>query len=431
MGIYKKAGTILGITLIIIATAITLNSGSNQVIKRQSGSAVTDDLDYNSSLYKELTFQYDTFIRNTLLKENIPGLAVVIIKNDKVILMKGYGVKKSGGNDSVDVNTVFRLGSVSKGFASVLTGILINENKLSWDDQVIRFLPEFSLKNPEYTKRLTVRHVLSQTSGLPMHTYTDLLDDNVPFSQIKPLLSGVDPISPPGKEYSYQNVMYSIIADVLNSATGKDYKTLVKERIFVPLNMQHASLDYNTICCDSNVAYPHLYAGNNLWKPQKLNDRYYTVAPASGVNASISDMAMWLKALIGDYPEFIPENALNEIFKPQIVTPIKRKFKHSWKNLDKLYYGLGWRIFECNGEKIIYHGGYVKGYRAEISIDSKDQTGIVVLFNANCRLSNFCIPRFWEYYFYNKKCLTSEKSGTLTSLKDQFHNNQLFSFPAY
>ena len=161
MGIYKKAGTILGITLIIIATAITLNSGSNQVIKRQSGSAVTDDLDYNSSLYKELTFQYDTFIRNTLLKENIPGLAVVIIKNDKVILMKGYGVKKSGGNDSVDVNTVFRLGSVSKGFASVLTGILINENKLSWDDQVIRFLPEFTpLQN--YLLRLIPSPIIKQ-----------------------------------------------------------------------------------------------------------------------------------------------------------------------------------------------------------------------------------------------------------------------------
>jgi beta-lactamase class C len=399
MGTYRKVGLALILIAVIIVTAITLNSGSNAVVNKKPKVYDTNSFSYTKSLYNQLIFDYDTFIRHSLESENLPGLALVIVKNNQVLLIKSYGVKAFGGNDSINANTVFRLGSVSKGFASVLTGILVNDKKLSWNDQVIKYVPDFSLKNPDYTKQLTIRHILSQSSGLPVHTYTDMLDYNVPYDQIKPLIRNVDPIGPPGKEYSYQNVVYSLIADVLQSATNQDYQTLVNNKLFIPLNMQHASVDFESISNDSNVAMPHLYAGENLWKSQKLNNRYYTVAPASGVNASISDMAQWLMALLGNYPEFVPEKTLEEVFSPQISTPVKRKFRHSWKHLDNLYYGLGWRIFETNGENIIYHGGYVKGYRAEIALDCKEKVGIAVLFNCNCKLANKCVPEFWELYF--------------------------------
>lgn len=399
MGTYRKIGLALALIIFIIVTAIALNSGSNSEANKHTNASDTSSYSYTKSVYSKLIFDYDTFIRNSCEAENLPGLAVVIVKNNQILLMKGYGVKEFEGSDSVDANTVFRLGSVSKGFASVLTGILVNDKKLSWNDPVVKYVPDFSLKNPDYTKQLTIRHILSHSSGLPMHTYTDMLDYNVPFGDIKPLIRNVDPIAPPGKEYSYQNVVYSVIADVVHSATNQDYQTLVKNKIFIPLNMQHASIDFESMGNNSNIAMPHLYAGKSLWKPQRLNSRYYTVAPASGVNASISDMAKWLMALLGDYPEFVPEKALEEVFSPQISTPIKRKFRRSWKNLDNLYYGLGWRIFETNGENIIYHGGYVRGYRAEIALDYKEKIGIAVLFNCNCRLANKCIPEFWELYF--------------------------------
>ena len=399
MSTYRKLGLALILIIFIIITAITLNSGSNSIVNKQPKISDTNSFSYNKSFYSKLIFDYDTFIRHSFEAENLPGLALVIIKNNQILMMKSYGVREYGGNDSIDLNTVFRLGSVSKGFASVLTGILVNDKKLSWNDQVIKYLPDFSLKNPDYTDQLTIRHILSHTSGLPMHTYTDMLDYNVPYDQIKPLISLVDPIDPPGKEYSYQNVVYSLIADVVYSATNQDYQTLVQNKIFIPLNMQRASLDFESISNDSNVAVPHLNAGKSLWKPQKLNERYYTVAPASGVNASISDMARWLMALLGNYPEFIPDNALEEVFSPQISTPIKRKFRPCWKDLGNIYYGLGWRIFETNGENIIYHGGYVRGYRAEMALDYKEKVGIAVLFNCNCRLANKCIPEFWELYF--------------------------------
>jgi beta-lactamase class C len=399
MGTYRKLGLAVILILFIIVTAITINSGSNSIVTRQPKSSDTNSYNQYKSVYSKLIFDYDTFLRNSFTTENLPGMAAVVVKDNQVLFIKGFGVREFGGNDSINANTVFRLGSVSKGFASVLTGILVNDKKLSWNDQIIKYIPDFVLKNADYTDQLTIRHILSHTSGLPMHTYTDMLDYNVPFDQIKPLIGLVDPIGPPGQEYSYQNVVYSLIADVVLSATDHDYQTLVYNKIFIPLNMQRASLDFNSISTDSNVAIPHLKAGNSLWKPQNLNSRYYTVAPASGVNASISDMARWLMALLGNYPDFIPENALEEVFSPQVSTPIKRKFRSSWKNLGDLYYGLGWRIFETNGENIIYHGGYVRGYRAEIALDYKEKVGIAVLFNCNCRLANKCIPEFWELYF--------------------------------
>ncbi|MBN2213410.1 MAG: beta-lactamase family protein [Bacteroidales bacterium] len=399
MGIYGKFGLSVILIVFIIVTAITLNSGSNSVVREQPKISDTNNYSYNKTFYSKLISDYDTFIRNSTEAEHLPGLALVIVKDNQILFIKGYGVREYGGNDSIDLNTVFRLGSVSKGFASVLTGILVNDKKLSWNDHIIKYLPDFTLKNPDYTKQLTIRHILSHTSGLPMHTYTNMLDYDVPYDQIKPLISLVDPVGPPGKEYSYQNVIYSLIGDVVYSATDQDYQKLIYNKIFIPLNMQRASIDFESISKDSNVAFPHLYAGQNLWRSQKLNGRYYTVAPASGVNASISDMARWLIALLGNYPEFIPDNALEEVFSPQISTPVKRKFRHSWKDLGNLYYGLGWRIFETCGKKIIYHGGYVRGYRAEIALDLEEKVGIAVLFNCNCKLANKCIPEFWELYF--------------------------------
>jgi CubicO group peptidase (beta-lactamase class C family) len=163
MGTYKKVGLALILILFIIITAITLNSGSNSEASKHTMGSDTSCFSHNKSVYSKLIFEYDTFIRNASANENLPGLAVVIVKNNQILLMKGYGVKEFEGNDSVDANTVFRLGSVSKGFASVLTGILVNDKKLSWNDQVIKFVPDFSLKNPDYTKQLTIRHILSHS----------------------------------------------------------------------------------------------------------------------------------------------------------------------------------------------------------------------------------------------------------------------------
>jgi beta-lactamase class C len=212
------------------------------------------------------------------------------------------------------------------------------------------------------------------------------------------MLKEVPAISPPGEVYSYQNVVYSLIADILKKATGKCYNSLVVEKIFYPLEMKDASIDFYSLVKGSNTAKPHLIRNNN-YKARKIRDKYFSTSPASGVNTSISDLSKYLTALLKGYPDVISPEILNEIYRPHIKTHIRRRYIRNWKYLGDLYYGLGWRIVNYRDNEIIYHGGYVTGYRAEIALCPDEGIAIAVLINSSSKLANKCIPAFFDMYF--------------------------------
>lgn len=390
----------LSVILLLFLTIVSLSRNlihvstkdhRNYIIETVSTSPVSSDFD-------SLVSNYDKFFSIKLQEDNCPGAAVAIVKDTGIKWLKGYGVKEAGTLDSVDINTVFRIGSVSKGFAAVITGILVNEKILTWDDRVKDYLPDFSLKDSVNSDNMTIRHIMSHTTGFPKHTYTNLLDQDVPYEEIIKLLDDVPAISPPGKYYSYQNVVFSLIGDILQNITGKCYNSLVAERIFEPLEMDDSSIDYFNLAESSNLARPH-YKTNDGYKSKNISCRYYSVSPASGVNSSISDMSKWLAALLGNNPDVINPDILKEIYKPNIKTYIRYKYRKYWKDLKDLHYGLGWRIFNYRGNEIIYHGGYINGYRAEIALCPKEGIGIAVLMNSSSELSNMCIPKFFDIYF--------------------------------
>jgi beta-lactamase class C len=345
-----------------------------------------------------LVYAYDIYLQHSIDSMKSPGAAVALVYKGEIMLLKGYGVKKSGETDTVDVHTVFRLGSVSKGFASILTGILVEEGSLSWDDRIQHFLADFKMRDTASAAHMTVRNILSQTTGFPEHTYTDMLDNGFEYDNIKSALAGVPTIAKPGELYTYQNVAYSLIGDVLYSASGIDYNNLLQEKIFQPLNMRDASTDFASFNYNPNSAMPHLRAGNT-WKAKPKNNRYYSASPASGVNASASDMAAWLLALTGYYPEVIDNKTIVAISGHNIETPKKATYRRYWKSLDKTYYGLGWRVFNIGGHDIVYHGGYVEGFRAEIAFDPETKMGIAVLFNSNTPVASQCVPHFVNSFF--------------------------------
>ena len=381
---------------ILIITLISLSF--NRYIKPTNTWLTEHEKPYINHNYDSIISAIDYDMKNGFLKGQYPGAAIVIVKDNHILFMKSYGVKEYGTNDSVDINTVFRLGSVSKGFAGALSGIMVQEKIFDWDDTVKHFLPSFNLQNDEYENEMTIRHLLSHTTGLPVHAYTVLLDDNVPYEKIKPLLCSIPSIGPPGKYYSYQNVIYSMVADIMEVQTGKNYPTLLKKKLFQPLKMYNASADYESIIKNKDVAKPHVKLKNGKWLPEKQNKRYYSVAPAAGVNASISDMSKYLVALLGYVPEVLDTSILDDIFEPNIQSNIKWKYKKSWKKLNKVYYGLGWRIFDYNNNKIVFHSGYVRGYKAEIALMPSDGIGIAVLFNGASYYSSHCIPNFIDNY---------------------------------
>lgn len=339
---------------------------------------------------------YDEMMRELIHDTGIPGASVAIIRDTTVIFQRGYGVKSVGGTDSVDQRTVFRIGSVSKCFAAVLTAILVEEKVLNWDDPVVKYLPDFQLKSPEYTQQLTLRHLLSHTTGLPYHTYTTLVEDGMTLPDMIARLKDVND-GPVGKLYSYQNVAFSIIGEVIHAATGKTYEQMLEEKVFRPLAMREASASYEGILYHPNVAHPHLRR-HRQWKEIAISDKYYNVAPAGGINASILDMTQWMQAMLGNRPHVISRASLDTLYKPFVRAASRNRAYRKIGRIKNNYYGLGWRILQFPDDTLIYHGGYVNGYRSEVAIYPKDRIAICILANAPGDVTDTGIPLFMDLY---------------------------------
>lgn len=347
---------------------------------------------------QQLLAQYEEEILKLQSKTRTPGVAIAIVSDTTTLYLNAIGLKTAGTSDSLDVHSVFRLASVSKCFAPVLTGLLVEDGLLAWDDPVVKYVPGFALKSKSHTDSLTLRHVLSHTTGLPYHTYTTLVEDGVDLSFMLEKLRDIDLIGKPGEVYSYQNVAYSVIAEVIRAVTGKSYEQLMYERIFIPLHMRDASISYDSIMANPNVAQPHLLWRKG-WKPTTIKNTYYNVAPAGGINASIADMAQWLKALLGTRPEFIDASTLNEIYAPAVRAKSKNRNFRKWIDRADSHYAMGWRVLNFREDTLLYHGGYVRGYRSEIAIDRNNRIGICVLTNGPGKLVDNSVPIFFSMYF--------------------------------
>jgi len=341
--------------------------------------------------------KFDTFLRDSLQNTGCVGAAATIFHRDEIVYTLTHGVKRAGTKDSVDQHTVFRLASVSKGFAGVLAAILQEEGIISMDDRIIEYLPGFRLKDSVNTHDLAIRHVLNHTSGLVPHAYDNLAEDGKTIKEIIPELATVDIAGIPGQYYGYQNVIFSLIDTLAVLKTNRDYGELVYRKIFRPLGMKDASTGYRGLIWNHNVAFPHDRI-NGEYHPHPLNKGYYNLLPAAGVNASIDDMGKWLAALLGFLPKKLDTAVINLISTPQVYTPLKRNYTRFWDPIEARYYSFGWRIFDYKGKRILYHGGYVRGYRAEIAFCPEENTGIAFLLNSPNRLASQVVPTFFNMF---------------------------------
>ena len=346
---------------------------------------------------KEFIHDYATELEHSFWQSRTPGAAIVIIKDSTVLLMRGFGYKNVEERDGVDENTVFRLASLSKGFAGILSGIMVEKDYIDWSDKVMTHVPEFQLKSKDQTFQTQIRHVLSHTTGLPYHTYTNLVEAGKTMEEIIPEFSDIRLIGQSGEVYAYQNAAYSLMDPILEGATGQSYASLLEEYLFDPLQMKSASTSYGAITSHDNVALPHRRRSRGF-ESDVITKKYYNTIPAGGVNASISDMANYLQLLMGNRPEVISPEILDEVFKPRVNTQNKRRYFHDWPLVKEAYYGYGWRILERADETIVYHGGYVNRYRTEIAINRQQKIGICVLTNAPTDFSNDAIPEFFQKY---------------------------------
>ncbi len=205
----------------------------------------------------------------------------------------------------------------------------MEDRVFSWNDHVIDYFPNFTLKSPEETQKLCIRNVLSHTTGLPYHAYTNMVEEGSSLDSMLSWLKKINLVSKVGEGYSYQNVAYSLIGPVIQSATGKSFESLMQEKVFLPLKMKTASIDYASIMQNTNVAKPHMQRSRR-WVSAKITDTYYNVAPAGGINASISDMAQWMIALLGNREDVITKNTLRQLYTSCCESPLKEQ--ELWKD---------------------------------------------------------------------------------------------------
>ena len=346
---------------------------------------------------KALQDYFDIAINNG----EIIGAAVVVVHKDGLIYQGGFGRRKASEDLKIDENTIFRIGSLSKGFAGILGAVLVDEEKMDWDDLIYKRIPEFQLIDAEHAKKVSLAHILSHSSGMPYHTYTNLVEANISLEEIAQQLKTIEDIQPLGEIFSYQNAVFALSGTYYERITNQTMPALLKEKLFDPLEMKHASATYEAMSREENIAYPHKGGGGSWWQ-QNLNQKYYNAIAAGGVNASISDMGKWLYMLMGNRPDVISNKNLKTALSPQIATKDHYRYFSKWPGHQTSYYGFCWRIHTFDTpqgiDTLIHHGGYVNGYRSEIAMSQAADLGICVLFNSPNALSSDCIPDILALY---------------------------------
>lgn len=335
---------------------------------------------------------FEAMAQELVANQRVPGLGMAIVHDGRVLSARGYGITDVQAAQPVDAHTVFRLASLSKSFAGTITGMLVSEGALRWDSRVSDYMPALAFSDPAAARRLTVADVLSHRVGLTHNTYDRDLERNADYHSLVQKLAHAPMTCGVGECYSYQNIAFSLVGDVVFAATGQFFSETVASRIFKPLGMNDASYGLEGIQASTRWAKPHVRAGGG-WRSLSPKPTYYRVAPAAGVNASINDMAQWLLAQSGHRPDVLPAPLLATLQAPIVATPGELRGS-SWRRerLNTAGYALGWRVYDYAGHRVVFHGGAVQGYRGLMAMMPERDLGVVILWNSESGLPSGLLP---------------------------------------
>jgi beta-lactamase class C len=347
---------------------------------------------------KAVAADFDAWLDEVEQSNQVSGLAAAIVSDKTVLLQRGIGFADASKGKPITPDSVFRLASLSKAFASALTAMLVDEGMLSWQTKVSGVLPTFELHDITASNSLTVRDILSQRVGLPHNTYDNLLEQNEPYQELVEKLREVPLSCAVGDCYGYQNITFALIGDITYAVSGDFFYHQVEKRIFHPLGMDSATYGRDALEASPNWAQPHARHRSG-WVPIGIKESYYHVPPAAGVNASIKDMTQWLIAQMGGRPDVLSKDLLTTLHTPLVSTPTELHAT-PWRRarLSDASYALGWRIYEYGGQTLVFHAGAVQGYRSMIAFFPKQKFGAVMLWNCECVVPGGLMPMLLDRY---------------------------------
>ncbi len=320
---------------------------------------------------------FEKRIELLMQQPDMVGLAVGTIERGKVRFAKGFGETRAGSGDRVTPDTVFRWASLSKSVASALIVQQAERGKLSLNGALWKMGTTLTL--PGDWSRVTPAHLLSHRVGLVHNAWDERLEAGEDPKKLRAALGTLSPYCAPATCYTYQNIAYDAASEIVERVTEQNYATAARTRLFGPLGMKSASVGRAGLQEASSWAQPH----RGRKTPTQVNDNYYRVPAAGGVNSSIRGLLAWMQAQMGAAPRTLSPSALETMHKPRVNTPPRGGRGAMDRALTNAAYGLGWRSFSYVGHTLIGHRGSVDGYGALILFDPKDRSGIVMLWNSN------------------------------------------------
>lgn len=303
-----------------------------------------------------------TFIEAQLRTANIPGAAVSIVRGHRIIFASGFGGTE---NASITADTPFFIGSITKTLTALAVAQLVEQGHLDFDAPVRRYLPDFHLKDPDATRKLTLRHLLTHTSGLSQWSGHDRR------AQQQARFDHIEPVRPPGQAVEYSSLNYIILGHVIETVTRQSYPAYLQEHIFTPLGMRHSSA-HPTATTEANLAQGYWYLfgwpmpGAEPAPPSPL-------IPAGFVTSSASDMARYLSIYL------TAKDSTNH----QIVTPATRRTMLTPWDGDQTGIAMAWAIDDKLGMRSVNHAGNTRTFSARVRLFPEHHLGIVVLTNIN------------------------------------------------
>ncbi|MDL5205638.1 serine hydrolase [Streptomyces sp. ALI-76-A] len=322
----------------------------------------------------------DALVRDGMDKTDVPGVAVAVVHQDRVVHLQGFGARRTGQSAPVDPDTVFQLASLSKPLASTVVAGAVGDKAVGWDDPVAEHLPGFALKDPWVSEHVTVADLLAHRSGLPDHA-GDLLED---LGYDRSYILGrmkYEPLTPFRDSYAYTNFGVTAAGEAVADAKDTTWEKLSEDTLYGPAGMNSTSSRFDDFAAARNKAVTHVKAADGTWDPRFVRDAD-AQSPAGGASSTARDMSRWLRLQLangelGD-DRIIPAEPLEHTHVPAVVSnpppaPAGRAG----------FYGLGWNVsYDDLGRLRLSHSGaFALGANTNVTMLPGEQLGIVVLTN--------------------------------------------------
>ena len=330
--------------------------------------------------------EIDTLVARTMKAFDVPGIAVAIVKDGVVLHSKGYGVRSLNTRQKVDENTVFGIASNTKAFTAAALGILVDEQKLKWDDKVIDYIPEFRLYSPYVTEEFTIRDLLTHRSGLGLGA-GDLMifpgKNNFTLPDIIHNLRYLKPVSSFRTKFDYDNLLYIVAGEVVARVSHMSWENFIETRIMQPLSMTGSAATFSRLKDPSNVIDPHAPVNGKV----EVVARDFTEVcdAAGGIYSNLTDMCKWIIMQMnsGQYGEGLNQHIFTkevhrDMWTLQTILPVGDSTMY---NTHFSGYGLGWFLSDVKGYKQVTHTGGLAGIVTQVTLIPEMKLGIIVLTN--------------------------------------------------